>query len=77
MMWILQILPWIQAAFGCLLVALILLQRSEAGLGAAFGGDSGGTVNYTRRGAEKIIFQTAIIVAILFAASSLAILIVK
>jgi len=72
-----HILPWFQAVLACLLVALILLQRSEAGLGAAFGGDSGGAVTYTRRGAEKFIFQTTVIVAILFAASSLAILIIK
>lgn len=62
-------LPWIQAGLSVLLGAMILLQRSEAGLGAAFG-DSGGSVTRTRRGAEKIMFRATILVAVLFVLAS-------
>lgn len=76
MTWIIGAMPWIQAGLSVLLVALILLQRSEAGLGAAFG-DTGDSITHTKRGAEKFIFQATIITAILFAATSLAALIIK
>lgn len=64
------ILPYIQIALAIVMVALILMQQSEAGLGAVFGGggDSGG-INRTRRGAEKVIFQVCIVVSILFVSS--------
>ncbi|MBI1974609.1 MAG: preprotein translocase subunit SecG [Candidatus Zambryskibacteria bacterium] len=67
-----QILPYIQVGLSILLVAGVLLQRSEASLGAAFGGgDSTGT-RFARRGFEKILFNFNIIVAILFVASAFA-----
>lgn len=60
-------LPWIQIIVSVLLVGLILLQRSGAELGGAFGGGdgSGGTL-YTRRGFEKVLFVGTIILGILF-----------
>lgn len=59
-------LPWIQIILSVVLVAFILLQQSDAGLGAAFGGgDSGATFN-KKRGLEKIIFIATIIIAILW-----------
>ncbi|KKW34490.1 MAG: Preprotein translocase, SecG subunit [Candidatus Giovannonibacteria bacterium GW2011_GWA2_53_7] len=64
------ILPWLQVTLSILLVAAILLQQSKEGLGSAFGGDSGGGVSYTKRGAEKTLFSATIILAILFAISS-------
>lgn len=64
------ILPYIQIFFSILLIVLILLQRSEAGLGSAFGGgDSMSSINYTRRGFERVIFTATIVVAILFVLS--------
>lgn len=69
---IVQILPYIQLGLSVLLIALVLLQQSEADLGSAFGG--GETLNapsHTRRGAERVIFISTIIVGVLFAASSL------
>lgn len=52
------------------LIGLILMQARGAGLGAGFGGD--GNVFTTKRGIEKRLHQTTIIVAILFFASLLA-----
>jgi protein translocase SecG subunit len=69
---IVQILPYIQLGLSVILIALILLQQSEADLGSAFGG--GETLNapaHTRRGFERVIFISTIVVAALFAASSL------
>jgi len=64
-----QILPYIQIILAVLLISGILLQQSEAGLGAAFGGGDG-SANHTRRGAEKFLFQATIIIAILFFVST-------
>ena len=65
-----SILPWLQIAFSVLLIAAILLQQSKEGLGSAFGGDAGGGVSYTKRGAEKTLFTATIVLAILFGISS-------
>ena len=67
-----QILPYIQVGLSVLLIAGILLQRSEASLGTAFGsGDSVGQ-KFSRRGFEKILFNATVIIAILFTASAFA-----
>ncbi|TSC59559.1 MAG: preprotein translocase subunit SecG [Parcubacteria group bacterium Gr01-1014_107] len=63
-------LPVIQIILSILLVAVVLLQQSEAGVGGAFGGEGGGSY-YTRRGFEKILFNGTIILGILFALTSL------
>jgi protein translocase SecG subunit len=67
------ILPWIQIILSILLVATIMIQRSEAGLGSAFGGGGGAMGNPFRvkRGLEKKLFFTTIILAILFVMSTL------
>ncbi len=62
-----QILPWIQIGLSALLIGIILLQQSEAGFG---GGQTGGHIR-TKRGLEKGLFIATIIIAILFAVSSL------
>jgi protein translocase SecG subunit len=73
-----QILPYIQIALSVILIALVLLQQSEADLGSAFGGgDSLNTPSHTRRGFERVIFISTIVVAVLFAASSLVALLVR
>jgi len=55
----------------------ILLQHSESGAGGAFGGGDGFSSGYhTKRGAEKIIFVTTLIVAILFVATSFSLLLI-
>jgi preprotein translocase subunit SecG len=55
----------IEIALSLILIILILLQQREGGLGAAFGGDSSGAYR-TRRGAEKIIFQATVVLAVAF-----------
>lgn len=70
------ILPYVQIVLALLLIGGVLLQRSEAGLGGAFGGDSFSSGAYSRRGAEKILFRLTITIAILFALSAFISLIV-
>lgn len=70
-------LPYIQIILSIVLIGLILLQQSDASTGAAFGGDSLGSQGHTRRGPEKIIFVTTVIVALLFVLSAFFALFVK
>jgi protein translocase SecG subunit len=67
-----HILPYIQIVLSLLLIGGVLLQRSEAGLGSAFGGDGMSVSHNTRRGFEKTLFTATIVIAILFAASAFA-----
>jgi protein translocase SecG subunit len=71
-------LPIIQIVLSVLLIIIILLQQSDESLGGAFGGsDSVDTVKKTRRGGEKIMFQTAITIAVLFVITSIASFLLK
>lgn len=66
------ILPFIQIVISLLLIAGILLQYSSAGVGGALGGSDSFEAGYhTRRGFEKFLFNATIILAILFAVTSL------
>jgi preprotein translocase subunit SecG len=66
------ILPIIQVVLSILLVVGILLQRSDAGLGSAFGADGMSSTRFTRRGFEKFLFNATIVVAILFIVTAFA-----
>jgi len=66
-----SLLPYIQIILAVLLVAAILMQQSAAGLGGAFGGDSFSIGHHTRRGPEKFLFNTSIVLSILFILSAL------
>ena len=69
---IVTLLPWIQTALSIALVVLILLQQSDAGLGAAFGGGDGGSASFNKkRGFEKLLFNITIIVALLWALAAI------
>ena len=70
-----QILPYIQIVLSILLVAAVLVQQSEAGLGSAFGG-ADSSIQHTRRGAEKFLFNATIVLAILFAVTAIIALII-
>ena len=67
-----QLLPYIQIFLSLLLIAGVLLQRSEASLGSAFGGDGAMGGRFMRRGLEKILFNATLVVAVLFALSAFA-----
>ena len=66
-----SLLPGALVVISLLLIGGILLQQRGAGLGGAFGGQDAGETYYTRRGAEKVLFQGTIILAILFVLISL------
>ena len=70
------LLPYAQVALSILLIGGILLQQRGAGLGGAFGGGDGFGFN-SRRGAESVLFQGTIVIAVLFALSTLLALIIK
>lgn len=64
-------LPWIQFALSIILVVLVLLQRSSEGIeGSLMGGSSSNMTYFARRGADKFIFNATIVVAVLFALTS-------
>ena len=67
-----EILPYIQIILSILLVIGVLLQRSEAGLSAAFGGDGQNMGRFGRRGLERTVFIATIVVAIFFALAAAA-----
>jgi len=64
-------LPYVQIVLSVLLMAAILLQRTGASLGGAFGADNFSSGFHTRRGFEKTLFHGTIVLAILFALSAL------
>ena len=64
------ILPYIQIILAILLVASVLMQQSAAGLGGAFGGDSFSIGHHTRRGPEKFLFNSSVVISILFVLSA-------
>ena len=78
MQFLARILPYIQLILSAILVAVVLLQQSDASLGGAFGGgDDSNSVRHTRRGAEKFLFNTTIITGILFTVSAFIALVIR
>ncbi|OGH84013.1 MAG: preprotein translocase subunit SecG [Candidatus Magasanikbacteria bacterium RIFOXYA2_FULL_44_8] len=59
----------IQLVLSIILIIIILLQQKGSGLSGVFGGSS--NVYSTKRGVDKILFYTTIVVAILFFGASL------
>lgn len=64
-----KILQIVQDVIALLLIIVILLQNRSTGLSGVFGGASG--VFRTKRGIEKILFTSTIVLAILFVGLSL------
>lgn len=58
-----------------LLIVVVLLQQQGSGIGQAFGG--GSAVYRTRRGAEKFLLWLTIILAILYAITAIATILVS
>ncbi len=73
---ILTVLPYTQAVLSILLIVAILLQQTGTGMGALGGASQDESVHYTRRGAEKFLFQATIVLAVLFVVSALIALVV-
>jgi len=71
------ILPYVQITLSVLLVGAVVLQRTGASLGGAFGSDNFSTGFHTRRGMEKTLFNATIVLGILFALSALLNLIIS
>jgi len=65
-----KILEIIQLAVGAILIVAIVSQNQGAGLSNVFGGT--GAIYRTKRGFEKWLFYTTIVLAIAFVALSLA-----
>jgi len=72
-----KILPYLQIILSIILVAAILLQRSNSDAGGVFGGGEGGGIYTTRRGFEKFLFSLTIVVSILFVLMSFVAVFVK
>jgi len=65
------ILPYVQIVLSVLVIVTVLLQRTGASLGGAFGADNFSTGFHTRRGLEKTLFWATIVFGVLFALSAL------
>jgi preprotein translocase subunit SecG len=61
----------IQIILSIAIIIFVLLQVRGAGLGSAFGGSSAGSVFKTRRGVERLVFNTTIVLIVLFALISI------
>jgi len=64
MAFIKTLLPYAQIAVALLLIGSVLLQQKGTGLGAAFGGE--GNIYRTKRGFEKVIFASTIVLGVVF-----------
>lgn len=60
----------IQIILAGVLVLVILIQQKGAGLGSSFGADM--ALYRTKRGAEKFLFRTTIVISALFIIASIA-----
>jgi protein translocase SecG subunit len=69
------IISIVQIVIAFLLTAAILLQQRGAGLSESFGGMGGSY--HTKRGLEKILFISTIILSVLFVSSTLVVLLIR
>lgn len=69
------LLKYSHALISLLLVFSILVQNKSSGLGSAMGGN--GVVRVTKRGAEKVLYRSTIVLAVLFVLTSLAFIFVR
>lgn len=73
-----SLLPYIQITISVLLIIAVLLQQTGAQNGGALGGgDNMSSVFHTRRGLEKVLFITTIVLGVLFAITSFVSLLVR
>lgn len=77
MAFIASTLPYVQILLSALLIVSVIMQRTGASLGGAFGVDNFSSGFHTRRGLEKTLFYATIILGILFAISALVSLLIS
>lgn len=77
MVFLQQVLPYVQIVISVLLIGAIVMQRTGASLGGAFGADNFSSGFHTRRGFEKTLFYATIILGIVFAVTALINLIIS
>lgn len=70
-------IAYVQITLSVLLIAAILIQKTGTSLGGAFGADNFSSGFHTRRGAEKVLFNITIILAVLLVLSACVTLIVR
>jgi protein translocase SecG subunit len=71
MLFLQTMLPYVQITLSILLIGAVVLQRTGASLGGAFGADNFSSGFHTRRGFEKTLFYATIVLGSLFALSAL------
>lgn len=71
------ILPYVQLTLSALIIVAVILQRTGASLGGAFGADNFTSGFHTRRGLERTLFYATIVLGVLFALSALANLLIS
>lgn len=73
------ILKYTLAVIGVILTIIILLQSNQGGLGSTFGGgaSTGGEGYRSKRGFEAVLYNGTIVLGILFAVLSLAIVLLN
>ena len=69
------ILKYFELVISILLITAIIVQNRSSGLSATFGGS--GTIHVKKRGAEKVLFNATIVLAVLFVASAILALFVR
>lgn len=69
-------LKYFQAIVSVILIISIMLQNKTSGFSTS-SMSSGGTIQTTKRGAEKILFNGTVLFAVLFVLSSIAFLFIK
>ena len=69
------LLPYFEVGVAILFIITVLMQQKGTGLSSAFGGE--GNIYRTKRGLERILFISTIILATLFLLLAFLILLIK
>lgn len=72
-----DILKYAIAIVSFLIIVAVLLQTRSGGLGTVFGGSTGGEFYKSRRGFEAFLYNSTVLLGILFAVISIAIAIIN
>jgi preprotein translocase subunit SecG len=69
------LLKYFQLVVSILLILAILVQNRSSGLSSTFGGS--GTIQVKKRGAEKVLYNATIVLAVIFVACAILALVVR